>query len=447
MKDLTQGSIAKHVVNMAIPIAIGMFIQTLYYLVDLYFVGELGKNAIAGVSAAGNIAFFILALTQIISVGTVALISQFVGAKEKAKANHVFNKSIFLSLLMLVGTLLVGYGLTDWYMSSISSEQAMIVDGKTYLFWFLPGLAMQFLLASMGSALRGTGIVKPTMIVQVVSVIINIILSPILIAGWLTNYPMGVAGAGLASSISIFIGLILMTRYFFKLECYVKFDWRMMNFKSSINQKIMTIGFPAGGELLLMFLYMVIIYWAIQDVGAEAQAGFGLGSRILQAIFMPALALAFAVPAVVGQNFGANQFNRVKESFNATIKIISVIMLMLSLFCLWEPKILLQPFTNDQDVIFFASNFLQVVALNFLPSGLIFTCSGIFQGLGNTWPALYSVGSRLILFAIPTIWMSQQSLFKIEYIWYLSVVTVLLQSLLSLWLMKREFKKKLITSV
>src|SRR5882672_3501773 len=110
MKDLTQGSIFKHIVAMALPIAIGMLLQTLYLIVDLYFVARLGDAAIAGVSSAGNITFIVMALTQMVGVGAVALISHAVGRKDQADANHVFNQSVALAVLCTVITLAGGYG-------------------------------------------------------------------------------------------------------------------------------------------------------------------------------------------------------------------------------------------------------------------------------------------------------------------------------------------------
>ena len=92
MKDLTQGSIPKHLISMAMPMMIGMFVQTLYFLVDLYFVGKLGATALAGLSLAGNAMFLIFALTQIINIGTATLISHAVGAKDQLSANGIFNQ-------------------------------------------------------------------------------------------------------------------------------------------------------------------------------------------------------------------------------------------------------------------------------------------------------------------------------------------------------------------
>ena len=183
MKDLTQGPIVRHILQMAAPIAFGMIFQTMYYLVDLYFVAGLGDTAIAGVSAAGNAAFLVLALTQVLGVGTVALISHAVGRKDQPEANLIFNQSLVLSAVLGAITIVGGYAFARLYLQTVAADEATVEAGTTYLYWFIPGLALQFAMVAMGSALRGTGIVQPTMVAQIVTVVMNIILAPILIAG------------------------------------------------------------------------------------------------------------------------------------------------------------------------------------------------------------------------------------------------------------------------
>lgn len=443
MKDLTQGSIPRHVIEMAVPMAIGMLVQTLYFLVDLYFVGRLGEVALAGVSAAGNTMFMIMALTQMLGVGTVAMISHAVGRKDQAEANVIFNQSLVLAAILGAATLVVGYTLAGLYLRTVSADAATVAAGMSYLFWFLPGLALQFALVSMGSALRGTGIVKPTMVVQTLTLLLNIILAPILIAGWGTGKALGVAGAGLASTISIAAGVVLLWLYFHRLEKYVAVDAGLFRPRMAVWKRMLGIGFPAGGEFLMMFAFMAVIYWAIRDFGPAAQAGFGLGSRVMQAIFLPAMALAFSAPAVAGQNFGAALPERVRETFRSTALMSSVVMLILTLICQFEADVLVRGFSSDPDVIGVSARYLQIISWNFVPVALVFTCSGLFQAMGNTWPALLSTATRLLTFVIPVFWVSQQPSFEIVDVWHLSVTAVAIQAVVSYLLLRKEFERKL----
>jgi putative MATE family efflux protein len=443
MKDLTQGSITRNIVALATPIAFGMIFQMLYYLVDLYFVASLGDAAIAGVSAGGNLMLIVFALTQVLGVGAVALISQAVGRKDQPAANLVFNQSIVLSAVLGVATLIGGYAFTRTYMSGIAADAATVEAGVRYLHWFLPSMALQFAMVAMASALRGTGIVKPTMVVQVVTVVLNAILAPVLIVGWGTGHPMGVAGAGLASSIAVALGVAVLSVYFFKLEKYVGFHHEMWKPRMESWKRMLAIGLPAGGEFLLFFVFMAVIYWCIRGLGADAQAGFGIGSRIMQSIFLPAMAVAFAVGPIVGQSFGARQYGRVRQTFKHAIVISSIIMIVLALLVHVSPSLLVRGFTDDPEVLAVATVFLQISSWNFVAQGLIFTSSSVFQGLGDTRPALLSTSMRLISFAAPAAWMSRQPDFRIEYLWYLSVSAHLLQAMFSLWLVRMQFRRKL----
>ena len=182
MKDLTLGSIPKHLLTMALPMMIGMFVQTLYFLVDLYFVGQLGASALAGLSLAGNAMFLIFALTQIINIGTATLISHAVGAKNQQDANNTFNQSMMLSTVIGVLVCIMGYLGAENYLNIVSQDPETVAMGLAYLHWFIPCMALQFLMVSISAALRGTGIVKPTMIIQMLSTVVNIALSPTLIS-------------------------------------------------------------------------------------------------------------------------------------------------------------------------------------------------------------------------------------------------------------------------
>jgi putative MATE family efflux protein len=443
MNDLTVGSIPKHLTQIALPIAIGMVFQTAYYLVDLYFVGTLGDEAIAGLGSAGNVQFLVMAITQILGVGTMALIAQAAGRKDRADANLIFNQSLVLAAVCAVVTLVLGYALAGWYMGRLGADEATAAAGVTYLYWFLPGLGLQFAMISMGSALRGTGIVNPTIVVQVITVALNAILAPVLISGWLTGVPLGMAGAGLATTISIVVAVVLMIGYFVRLEHYVGFDMSLVRPRAGAWKRILAIGLPPGGEFALMFVYMAVIYWVIRDFGPGAQAGFGIGSRVMQAIFLPAMAIAWAVTPVAGQNVGARKHDRVRHTFKTAMVTLSALMLVLTAFLQLRPDVLVAFFTDEPEVIDAGAGFLRIISLNFVASGIVFICSGMFQAIGHTLPALLASATRILTFALPAIWLSRQPWFELHHLWFTSVATVFLQAGVSWWMLSHELERKL----
>ena len=315
MKDLTRGSIVSHILTMAPPIVAGMITIMICQLVDLYFVAEVGEAAVAGVAAAGNAGFLINGFMQVLGVGTVALMAHAVGRKDRDDASLIFNQAIVLSVLFGLLTLVVGALLARPYMRSVAADEATVEAGTTFLLWVMPALALQFVTQVMGAGLRATGIVRPTMLVQVFAVLINIALAPVLIAGWGTGHAFGVAGAGLASSIAVLIAALMLLAYFHRFERYVGFEPAQWRPQFGQWKRIVNVGLPAGGEFAIIFAWMGVIYYVLRDFGAAAQAGFGIGTRVLGLIQMPALAVALAAAPIVGQNFGAGNGERVRETF------------------------------------------------------------------------------------------------------------------------------------
>jgi len=443
MKDLTQGSVLRQIVTMSVPITIGMFVQTLYVLIDLYFVGRLGDAALAGVSAAGNVMYVMMALTQMLSVGTVALIARAVGRKDHDEASLVFNQSVAMSLLCAAGVLVAAYTVSQSYMHALGADAATTAMGVSYLSWYGPGLALQFAASAIGSALRGGGVVKPTMLVQMLTVLINAILAPVLIAGWGTGHPLGVAGAGLASSIAIVVGLLMLGWYFITKDHYVGFVAAQMRPRWAIWGRLFNIGFPSGAEFGCIAIFSAVVYSTISHFGPSAMAGYGVGARIMQSIFLPGMAIAFAVPAIAGQNMGAGAYDRVRETMVKAILLECVIMVFLMIVCKFQPAWLVTTFATDPASAAVAREFLRVISWNFVATGLVFVCSGLFQALGNTWPSLFGTVTRLLVFAPAALWMSRQPDFSLLQIWQLSVATVAMQAVLSLCLLRWQWRRSM----
>ena len=446
MKDLTQGSVVKHLIQMAAFLAVSMVVQTLYLLADLFWVGRLGKEAIAAVGLAGNVTIIVLALTQMLGVGTTALISQAAGQKDQPRAELVFNQSFVMSILIAAALGVVGFLLRPPYCDALSADATTAELARSYLLWFIPGTLLQFPLVALGSALRATGIVKPTVGFQVLSVALNMLLAPLLIFGLVGLPRLGVTGAALATFISILIADVLMVIYFEKKYHYLRFRAAQWWPQIKTWWAMLRIGLPAGAEFALLFLYIVIVYGIIRGFGPAAQAGFGIGARVMQALFLPVVALSFAVSPVVGQNFGGRRADRVRQSVYAAIGLASAIMLVLALVAHYFPAVLVRGFSKDPHVIAFGSEYFRIVALNFVAAGIVFSSSSVFQGIGNTIPPLLSSMTRLVLFVLPLLILSRRAGFEIREVWYLSVGSQIVQACLNLVLLRRELRKKLFFS-
>jgi putative MATE family efflux protein len=443
MEDLTTGSLSRHLMKTASFMLVTMVFQTLYFLVDLYWVGRLGKEAVAAVAIAGNLMFVVLAVTQMLGVGTTAMVSHAVGRKDRVTAQRVFNQSQVLSVvvgLLFFALAMAGRGV---YARGLAADHTTATLARDYLTWFIPAMSMQFALVAMGAALRGTGNFKPGMVVQTATVIINIILAPVLMFGWGSGRPLGVAGAAIASLIAVTIGVGWMSRYFLKADAFLQFDETARTPDVALWKRMLGIGLPAGAEFGLMAVYLLIVYVISRPFGAGAQAGFGIGLRIIQALFMPVVALGFAVAPVAGQNFGARKGDRVIQTFREGALMASGVMLVCGVICHLIPAQLIGIFSNDAEVIAVGSEYLRISSWNFIASGIIFVSSSTFQALGNTLPALATSSLRIVLVAIPAFIVSGWAGFELWWIWYLSVGATVFQMTASLLLLRREFRLRL----
>ena len=420
-----------------------MVFQTLYFLIDLYWVGRLGTEAVAAVGIAGNLTFIVLALTQMLGVGTTTVISHAVGRRDQAHAQVLFNQSQVLAMVTGAVFLVVGLALRMPYASSMGADPETVKLAAQYLAWFIPAMALQFALVAMGAALRAVGDFKTGMIVGTVTVIINMILAPFLIFGWVTGRAFGVAGAAISSLIAIIVGLVWFTIHYLSKKSFLKFspaDWKP---RLALWRRMLAIGLPAGFEFAVTALYLVVIYTITRPFGAAAQAGFGIGQRVVQAGFMPVVALGFSVAPVAGQNFGARLSQRVRDTFKDAAWMAVAVMAFFAIACHIAPDALIRIFSRDPAVISVGSEYLRIISWNYVASGLIFVNSSMFQAMGNTVPSLFTSAVRIALIAIPAFVLARMPGFELRWIWYLSVVSVLIQLTLSMLLLRREFGRRL----
>ena len=308
MQDLTTGSLTGHLLKTTSFMLVSMIFQTLYILVDLFWVGRLGTDAIAAVGLAGNLSFIVIAITQVLGVGATTLVSHASGKKDQDRAIFLFNQSQVLS--MVVG---------GWSSSpsrcccgistprAQSASEGMRIATEQYLLWFIPAMALQFAMVAMGAALRGTGNFKPGMYVQTGTVVINMVVAPFLIFGWGPFPEMGVSGAAVATLLAIVVGVIWISFYFIDAKAYLRFHFGHWKPQLRVWWEMLKIGLPAGAEFALMGIYMAVVYAITKPFGAAAQGGFTIGLRIVQSAFLPVVALGFAVAPVAGQNFAARQ--------------------------------------------------------------------------------------------------------------------------------------------
>ncbi|MFC4311610.1 MATE family efflux transporter [Steroidobacter flavus] len=426
---------------MALPIAVSMLAQFALQLVDLYFVTRLGVSATAGVNAAGNVIFVTIAVSQVLGIGTVVLIAHGVGRRDYADVRIVLHQCLSLALFCGLVAVAVILAFVGPYLELISPDRLTFDAGMTFIAWALPGYALTFPMAVLGSALRGAGKPVHAAALSIFIVLLNAALAPLFIAeeaaGW------GVKGAGLATSVSVLAGFTLCLLYCARTQRWMRLQYELMWPRYQHWGRILRVGIPAGCDFGMHFLFTAIVYYAIRDFGVVAQAGYAMGSQVLQMVALPGMAIAYAAGPIAGQNFGARNAARVTETFRKTAALAVAVMAVAIVVIQWQPGLLLGLLDADLEAIAAASEFLRAASWALAAQVLVSVCSGMFQAMAYTVPSVVSSSVRLVTFAVPTFWLYFQSSLEIEHVWHLYVVSLGIQAVLSLWLVTAEFRRRL----
>ena len=438
--DLTTGNIPSSLVRLAAPILLGMVMFTLYLLADLYFVGRLGPDAVAALSISGNAFFIHLGLSTVLGTGAMALIAQAFGRRDYGYAATVFKQSVMLTLLVGVAAAVIGLSVARPYIAFFGGTGQSYIWGVQYFQIFSISFIFMLLLYVIGSTYRGMGDTRTPFMVMIQANLLNIVLDPLLIFGLLGLPRMEVRGAALASLISQIYALCLylffIRRKSFPLDLRGYWLPRFAIIKQSL-----TIGLPSGLSHFLLAANLMITYRVVSSYGTAALASIGIGWRILNAIYLPVIALSSATAAMIGQNFGADKPPRIQKSYLLSVFIAVAYMLACTLICWMLPAELMGVFTENSEVLSFGRGYLTIFSLSNVFVGMIMVMGAAFQGLGKTYPSLMGaiVDNAIyaaLVFSLPVIFG-----WGIDSIWWIKVAATLMETILVASWLRRDLRR------
>ncbi len=438
--DLTEGSIPKLLLRLSGPIAFSMIMFTLYLMVDLYFVGRLGPEAVAAVSISGNAFFVILGLSFVLGIGGMALIAQAFGRGDYEEAAKVYKQSIILAILVGIVTTFVGLSIARPYIAFFGGVGKSLEWGVEYFQVFSISFFFVLLLHVIGSCYRGMGDTRTPMIIMVLSTLFNIVLDPLLIFGLLGLPRLGVRGAAIASlssqliSMGIYVYLIFIRGQHLKIKRPWRLDLRII-------KRSLAIGLPSGLTYFLLAVNMLITYRIVSLFGTPALASIGIGFRILQSIYMPVVAVTSAMAAMVAQNFGARKESRIIRTFWTGWVISSTIMIISAILCWMFPALFIGIFSDDKAVIHYGVTYLTIMSLGTVIVGTILTMSAVFQGFGKTYPVFIAAVIDNALFASLVFTLPGLFGWGIKSIWWIKLATAGIEMLIIAEWLRRDFQR------
>lgn len=398
---LTNEKIGALLIKLSLPAIVSMFVHAAYNTVDMIFIGRWGGTlGIGAISVVLPIVFLITAVTQTIGIGGASLISRQLGAKDLKGAGLTLGNMILLSILLGVMTQLVGIFTLVPLLRAYGTTEALVPLASQYFqIILLSGPFMTFSMIA-NNAVRAEGNAKMAMLTIMASVILNIILDPIFIF----VLKMGIRGAAIASVISMVFTSIVMLVYLVTGRSEIPISRDILRLKFATIKEMLSVGASTFVRVGSMSLMVAILNHTLSDYGGETGiATFGVIFRLLLFIFMPITGLTMGLQPVVGFNYGAGQFSRVRQSIILTI-IASTIIATIGFFIVFLfPETIMKIFSKDPKLVAAGKDALRICMI-FLPlTGSQAVGAAFFQSLGKAMPALLLSLSRQVLVLIPLI--------------------------------------------
>ncbi|WP_291636300.1 MATE family efflux transporter [Clostridium sp.] len=431
--DLTEGNIFKKLIVLALPIMGTSLIQSAYSMIDMIWVGTLGSRAVTAIGAAGFFTWFAFAFIMIPQIGAAVGVSQSVGRKDIIETKSYIRHSIQMNIVfaILYGATLIIFRKELLGFFNIKGDD-IVNMASNYLAIVSSGMIFFFLPPVLTAIFNGHGDSRTPFRINILGLIVNIILDPLLILGVGPFPKMGVPGAAVATIFAQFIVTIIFiyvirkeTDYFSGINFLQKPDWNYM-------RKIVRFGLPVAVQSGVFTLIAMIIARILSRWGPTPIAVQSVGSQIESITWMTAGGFETALSAFVGQNFGAKKWHRIYKGYFIALGIIVVFGTITSCLLIFFPGPIFSIFISEKNVIKDGIVYLRILGVSQIFMCIEMTTSGAFNGLGRTIPPSI-VGSVLNAMRIPGA-LLLSTFFGLNGVWWsISLSSVLKGLILASW--------------
>jgi len=452
-RDMTSGSIPRHLIHFSLPMLAGNIVQTAYSIVNAIWVGKgLGKADLAAVTVSFPIVFLLMSIAIGLTTGTSILVAQFAGAKNWVNLRKAVQTSTCLLISFSIFLFILGELATPWLMRMMETPPNVYALAVSYMRVFLCSIPFIFATFLIVSMLRGIGDSKTPLYFQVGSLILTAVLDPILMFGWLGFPRFGLNGTAIASVTMQGVAMAAMFVYLYRKDHIVAPDWLRLSVDWPTLGMIVKIGLPSVIQQSLVSLGMVVVIGLVNTYGENATAAYGAGMRIDQIAFLPAMTFNAAASTVVGQNIGAGQIHRVKDVFKWALIICCGITFLGSFVSLLEPRLLLKMFLKDSIVISIGIGYLRIAAINYLLFSVLFISNGIINGSGHTLITTCITAISFWLARVPLAVYLSHRMHRVEAIWYAILISSAFSVVISLsvyasgWWKKPVVRKEILAA-
>jgi putative MATE family efflux protein len=378
-QDYTQGSIPKAVFLLAVPMILELSLESVFAVVDMFFVSKLGQNAIATVGLTESVITIIYSVAIGLSTAATAIVARRIGEKDPDKAAHAGAQSLIVALLVTVALSIPGFIFAADILRLMGASEEVVRDGAVFTRIMLGGSIAIILLFLINGIFRGAGDAAMAMKSLWIASLLNIILCPVMI------HFFGLKGAAIATVIGRSAGVLYQCYHLFKGSGILKFHQTYFKLDNAIVRSIINIGWPATFQFVIASGSWIILARLVAETGGTtASAGYQVAIRNVVFFILPAWGLSNAAATLVGQNLGAKQIERAEKSVLLTAKYNAIFMSFVTVLFVFLARPIISVFTNETEVINYGAQALQIIGYGYIFYGIAMVMTQALNGAGDT---------------------------------------------------------------
>lgn len=404
--DYTQGSLRGAIVLLAIPMILELSLESVFALVDMFFVGKLGPNAIAAVGLTEAAITIIYSIAMGLSMAATAVVARRIGEKNPEGAAHAGMQSLVLALMVAVVTSVIGIIFAPDILRVMGASQEVIKDGTIFTRIMLGGSSVIMLLFLINGIFRGAGDAAMAMRSLWIASLLNIILCPLFINGYGLFPGLGLKGAAIATTIGRGMGVLYQCYHLFKGKGTLKVRASHFKWDTPVLKTLIGVGWPATLQFIIQSGSWILIAMLVATTGGtDASAGYQIAIRNVVFFILPAWGLSNAAATLVGQNLGAKQPERAEQSVLLTAKYNAIFMAGVTFLFLFFSTPIIGFFTHDPIVQRIGASALQIIGAGYIFYGIGMVMIQALNGAGDSRTPTRINFVGFWLFQIPLAWL------------------------------------------
>lgn len=435
--DFRTKKISKLVWDYALPGIVGTMVNVLYNVVDRIFIGQgVGPLAISGLAITFPVINLTSSLGMLVGAGAAARISISLGKQDKHTAEQILGNSLLLTVLLNAVFITLFMIYLDPILLAFGASELTLPYARGYLEIVLLGNVFVSLCYNFNAMMRASGYPKKAMITMLIGAVLNVILTPLFLFG----FNLGMPGVAWSTVISMFIGMLFVMFHFTRRESFIRLRWKNVRFNRKIVQSILSIGLSPFSMQVAASGVAVLMNTSLMRYGGDLAVGaYGIINTIMMLLIMSVMGLNQGTQPIIGYNYGARDYKRVRETFFYSAKVATIITTTGFLIGQLFPRLLSSAFTTDPELLDITERGIRFAVAALPVVGIQIVASSFFQSLGYAAKSIIQSLSRQLIFLVPGILIFPR-LWGLDGVWAAIPVADTLAAILSIYLLTIQMR-------